>query len=139
MNIIGKWKISDVMVGVKDHQIIWDTVENAKAAKGQAPETFFYDSIFEFSSDGKSRTLMPIPENVPSEEVKRMADQGTIILYDGMVLAEEVDWKEDNGVFFYDTSSKSALLNEGVPGCLELNFDGEKMQLLTFKLIKIDD
>ena len=125
------------MVGTKDHQIIWDKVENVKESRKSSPEVFFYDSIFEFSSNGKVKTLMPIPSNVKSEDIKSMVEAGKITLYDNMVLAEEVDWAEDNGHYFYDTNSKSQLLNDGIQRCLELKLDGEKIQLLTFKLTKI--
>ena len=136
MNIIGKWKISDVMIGVENHKIVWKPVEEVKK-NNPGPESIFYDSIFEFSDDGKSRTLMPIPENVPKEEVDKMAAEGKVTLYDGMVLAEEVQWEMEDDRIFYDTNKESNLLKNNVPSSLELDFVNGKLHLLTFLLTKI--
>lgn len=139
MSIIGSWKIDELLQLDEDFNEKW-----VKAADILAdPETDPSDAqslslIHNFGEDGTLRIAMDIPEDISKEEVDEIVASGEMKLYgDNQFLLEEHEWKEENGVFTYNTGAKLEIFDEEVSSweTIEVLDDG-RLQLLMYKLVR---
>ena len=113
MNIIGKWKVRELLFPADDGTVSY-TPDNL-------PEGDCADEIImiEFTEDGLMNTLMRVPE----DKLELAKSQGAVIDEDGFAPIEQTTWKEENGKFFYDTKVEGEVLGETLDPFAEIPVD----------------
>lgn len=125
MSIIGNWKVAKVAVFDES----FDLTLKAEAEIEATPENEEYKKMFcaviEFTADGKAYTKLKVPE----EALEEARAQGMPVDGDGYAVVEQKAWKEENGVFLYDTGNTGEAMGEAIDPFepLVLNEDGSML------------
>ena len=97
-----------------------------------------FDALYEFTPDGKINTWMKIPDDVSEEEIKEAVEAGEIAAVDnGYMLAEQKEWFEEDGKFFYDTEEYREIAGEEQSSVDELTFDEEGLLNFGSGMVKL--
>ena len=90
------------------------------------------NAIVDVNEDGKIYNYFPIPANTPQEELDKAIAQGYAKLapVEGyMCFDKPFDWKEEDGVFKYDTREHRELMGEMLSSWDDLKFDGKTITM----------
>ncbi len=139
MDIIGKWSIQEVLRFNDNFERIWvdrETILSDDTLNDSEKQVLHMEMIF--TEDGKIKTVMPLPESIPQEEIDEAIASGEISLYDEKtMLLEEHPWKRENGKIMYDTGAKIELFGEPVSSWEELKEEDGLLRMMTFRLKKV--
>lgn len=139
MDIIGKWSIQEVLRFNDNFERIWvdrETILSDDTLNDSEKQVLHMEMIF--TEDGKIKTVMPLPESIPQEEIDEAIASGEISLYDEKtMLLEEHPWKRENGKIMYDTGAKIELFGESVSSWEELKEEDGLLRMMTFRLKKV--
>ena len=133
MNIIGKWEVAAVMSLVDGdfRMVTRDEAENIEDF-----DTSIFESVLEFTPDGKLLNLMKIPEGATKEQINEAVSAGMEFAGDYLITKKQ-DWKEEDGKVLFDSEIQGEILGEEVSPWAEIKFDdnGEftMMDMLRFK------
>lgn len=89
-------------------------------------------SLLKICEDGKIHQYMPLPTGVTKEQLDEAIASGEIVLSDmeGYFICDEPrDWKEEDGVYKYDTGSERVVLGENLSPWDDLKFDGSHITM----------
>ena len=118
MNIIGKWKVKELLFPTPNGMVTY-TPENLPDGAHADEIIMMLMSRTEFTEDGLMNTLMRVPE----DKLELAKSQGAVIDEDGFAPIEQTTWKEENGKFFYDTKVEGEVLGETVDPFAEIPVD----------------
>lgn len=138
MDIIGKWKIAEVM-SFGDDGIKWVTPEEYIAASDEPEEAAqTVGMLVEFTQDGKAISYIPLSKDLTQEEIDEAIAEEGLQIKDGYFF-ETKEWKEENGAYLYNSEIEGEILDEEVSPWVELTFeDGGKLLFMEmFKLEKM--
>ena len=139
MDIIGRWSIQEVLRFNDNFERIWvdrETILSDDTLNDSEKQVLHMEMIF--TEDGKIKTVMPLPESIPQEEIDEAIASGEISLYDEKtMLLEEHPWKRENGKIMYDTGAKIELFGEPVSSWEELKEEDGLLRMMTFRLKKV--
>lgn len=139
MDIIGKWSIQEVLRFNDNFERIWvdrETILSDDTLNDSEKQVLHMEMIF--TEDGKIKTVVPLPESIPQEEIDEAIASGEISLYDEKtMLLEEHPWKRENGKIMYDTGAKIELFGEPVSSWEELKEEDGLLRMMTFRLKKV--
>ena len=94
---------------------------------------------FIFKDDGYIYTAMPIPEDMPKEEIDEYISSGEGWLVDEMLGIERKEWKEQDGKVSFNTGTKGEVLGEAVDPWTEIpQADDGSIKYVTYTLVKAD-
>lgn len=146
MNIIGKWKISEMMT-MTDNGFEFKTPEEILASCDE-DEVRSYKQIFDcftnYNEDGSIETLYPVPEGVTEEEIEEAKKEGEPFTDDNkfvIVESKEPDegWKEVDGVLMQNNGIEGTIGDEAVDPWEKIEIideDNFKFALCKFTRIK---
>lgn len=112
MDIIGKWKVKQFNLITPEGNMQF-TPENLPEGDEYGEFGAIAKCLTEFAPDGMMYTLMPIPEGISEAEIEAAKADGAQIR-DGFIVTRATAWKEENGVFKYDTNIEGEILGEEV-------------------------
>lgn len=115
MNIIGKWKVKELLFPTRDGMVSY-TPDNLPEGANADEIIMMLMSRTEFTEDGSMNTLMRVPE----DKLELAKAQGAVIDEDGFAAVELTTWKEKDGKFFYDTKVKGEVLGQEVDPFAEI-------------------
>ena len=94
---------------------------------------------FLFTEDGWVKTLFPIPEDMPKEEIDEMLASGEFELFENSLVIEKKAVKEEDGVVKFDSGTKGEVMGEAVDPWVEIkeNDDGS-IKFFTYTLVKAE-
>ena len=118
MNIIGKWKVKELLFPTPNGMVTY-TPENLPDGAHADEIIMMLTNRIEFTEDGLMNTLMRVPE----DKLELAKSQGAVIDEDGFAPIEQTTWKEENGKFFYDTKVEGEVLGETVNPFAEIPVD----------------
>lgn len=135
-NLIGKWRVNEIMMGDPDEGPKWKTVAEL-ANDPNADEDFMMSTrtIIEISDDGTIYMMMPIPEDA-KEEVDAALEAGECSLRDGLLVIETMAWKEEDGKIFFDSGAEGELFGEKISPWVELKVDGDTVEMMSFRIVR---
>jgi hypothetical protein len=139
MEIIGKWNIAEAKVfNAATMKLEWRTAADIMA--DEAVDDYVKQSLgysYLFTEDGKAQVLMPIPANIPKEQIDAAIASGEVKLFDDSTMVlEEKAWKEEDGKLLFDTGAKGEVLGETVSPWVEIKESGNGIELMTYRLVK---
>ncbi len=136
-NVLGIWKIKASLCYDDDMKPLWRPVEDI-LADDSVEDKDAYKSLFVFKEDGNLLSLVPIPEDMTSEEVDEMVAAGEIERFDDThVVVEKRGWMEENGRIYYDTGTTGEFLGEEVSPWVEIPGTDEELEFLLFKIVRV--
>lgn len=114
-------------------------IASGEMEKEEASEYLgIFDAVYEFTSDGKINSWMKIPEGVSEEEIKEAVAAGEIAAAEnGYMLAEQKEWFEKDGKYFYDTGEYREVFGEEQSSVDELTFDEEGLLNFGSGMVKL--
>ena len=133
----GLWKVDKIMGFDDDYNQVWKDAEailNDPAADDDEKQAV--KSLVEFGDDGIVRLMMPLPEGVTQEEIDEAVAAGEIEVRDGMMIAEQHEWKEEDGKVFYDSGTEGEVCGEEVSPWIEITETDNGIEMFTFRLVK---
>ena len=86
-----------------------------------------YSSVTEITEDGQLTMGMQLPP----EAIEDAKAQGAPVTEDGMIVAEQHEWKEENGELFYNTGDECEIDGEAVDPWIKIEFDEDGLLVLT--------
>ena len=134
MNIIGNWKIAQMLGIDENFNPVWKTAE--ELLEGGDDYAALLSSTMQFTDDGSVLTVARIPEGTPKEELDAAAAAGELELCGDMIILERKRWKEEDGKLLYDTGVKGEVLGEAVSPWVEVKFADDMMELPMMRLIR---
>ena len=104
-SIIGRWKIQALRLFNDRYEQIWVEAPAILADKDHidSDKKMLQMDIL-FTEDGFIKMLMPVPEDIPPEEITAAVQSGELTLYDEKtMLLHAFPYRYDNGKLLYDT------------------------------------
>ena len=120
MSIIGTWKVKRLFTFDPEEGMKAISVEEAKKVDDEEIQKMT-SMILKISAEGQLIMGMQLPAEL-LEEAKA---QGAPVTEDGMMIAEQHEWKEENGEFFYHTGIEGTVGDEEVSPWEKLNIDAD--------------
>ena len=141
MNVLGTWKIKTAQTLDREtFNMVEKSVEDILADESiDNDEKKMLACKFIFKDDGYVYTAMPIPEDMPQEEIDEYINSGEGWIIDGLLGFERKEWKEEDSKVKFNTGIKGEVLGETVDPWLEIteNEDGS-IKYFTYGLVKDD-
>lgn len=120
MNLIGKWKVKEVLRFSLENGMEWETLEKLEAQGIAEDELSVYrDSFMVFHEDGTVEELLPLPEDYTQEQIAEAIAEGKEIC-DGMMVLDRKEWKMKDGKILFNTGIEGEILGEEVSPWVEL-------------------
>ena len=138
MELIGKWKVREVMSFDLDSGMVWKTLDQLAASENADEDSIdkYRKTVMAFNGDGTVETLMPVPEDFTQEQRAQLEDEG-IKIRDGMAVISVEQWKYEDGKNLYDTGISGEVLGEEVSSWTEINEVGDMIELALMRLERI--
>lgn len=146
MNFVGNWRFHSFGMLNENDELIYLNAEeylqapmpyideeDPDAAKDELQERKqIIGSRLKICENGELYMLMPIPEDVPKEELDEAIAAGYFKLYDGMLTNDAMHWEERDGQFWLE-------VGEGMSedGWAQLS-NGEFLNFMTTRYTKAD-
>lgn len=138
MNLIGKWKVKEVLRFTVENGMEWKTVEELAAAGAEEQELAPYrDSITIFTEDGLVETLMSFPAEYTQEQIDGAVAEGMKIR-DGMAVIGTTEWKREDGKNLYNTGHEGEIFGEGVSPWIEIKEIGDMIELEALRYVRAE-
>ena len=137
-DIIGRWKIKEALRFNDQFERIWISRESIlNDAELHEDEKQFIKMEIIFTADGLLKVVMPLPADVPPEEVKAAVQAGELRLYDdSTMLLEEHPWQIQDGRLLYDTGRPAATAGETPSSWEEIPIENGMLHFRSFHLTK---
>lgn len=138
MELIGKWKVREVMSFDLDSGMVWKTLDQLAASENADEDSIdkYRKTVMAFNGDGTVETLMPVPEDFTQEQRAQLEDEG-IKIRDGMAVVSTEQWKCEDGKNLYNTGISGEVLGEEVSSWTEINEVGDMIELALMRLERI--
>lgn len=127
MNIIGKWKVKELLIPTRNGMVSY-TSDNPPEGDIAEEAVMLLNNIIEFTEDGMMNTLMRVPE----DKLELAKSQGAVIDEDGYAAIEQTTWKEQDGKFFYDTNVKGEVMGVEVDPFSEIPITEEGCLVISY-------
>lgn len=129
MNLIGKWKVKEVLRFSPENGMEWKTLEEIEAL-GEDEDTLsmYRNSVMIFHENGTAETLMHLPADCTQEQVEAVIAEGHEI-HDGMMVLDSKEWKTEDGKNLYNTGNEGEILGEEVSPWVELQEVDDMIEL----------
>ena len=139
MEILGTWKIKTAQTfDAATMKLVEKNVEDilADTSISDDDKQMLY-AKFIFKDDGFVYTTLPIPEDMPQEEIDEYIASGEAWIVDGMLGIERKEWKEEDGKFRFNSGTKGEVLGEAIDPWMDIavNDDGS-IKFFTYVLVK---
>ncbi len=120
MNLIGKWKVKQVLRFSPENGMEWKTPEEMEAMGEDEDEIADYrNSVMIFNENGTAESLMILPADCTQEQIDEVIAEGNEIR-DGMIVLDRKEWKAEDGKFLYNTGIKGEIFGEEASPWVEL-------------------
>ena len=136
MELIGKWKVREVMSFDLDSGMVWKTLDQLAASENADEDSIDKYRKMAFNGDGTVETLMPVPEDFTQEQRAQLEDEG-IKIRDGMAVISVEQWKGEDGKNLYNTGISGEVLGEEVSSWTEINEVGDMIEIALMRLERI--
>jgi hypothetical protein len=122
MKFAGLWKIkAAAQFDATTLKLVEKPVEDILADESIGnDEKKMLHAKFLFTEDGWVKTLFPIPDDMPKEEIDEMLASGEFELFENSLVIEKKAWKEEDGAVKFDSGTKGEVMGEAVDPWVEI-------------------
>jgi len=147
MSFLGKWKFASMMSFSDEGERVWLTPEQLMAqpieeedeevaSHEKKERQQMIDTVLEVAEDGKMYALMPIPADVPQEEIDEAVKKYGIKLRNGYMEMEAHEWEDRDGVFYYNSGIRGEFLGEETDPWLKGSDEEGNLMLMFTKYVR---
>ncbi len=138
MELSGKWIIKEVLKFNDNYEREWVSAEAMLADEEVDPsDKKLLSSSAVFDDDGFIKLMMPLPEEIPQEELKELLDSGEIEMYgDDMIVYEKHPYKLVDGKLMFDTGTKGEVLGEAIDPWAQIKEADGMLEFMSYHLAK---
>ncbi len=138
MELSGKWIIKEVLKFNDNYEREWVSAEAMLADEAVDPsDKKLLSSSAVFDDDGFIKLMMPLPEEIPQEELKELLDSGEIEMYgDDMIVYEKHPYKLVDGKLMFDTGTKGEVLGEAIDPWAQIKEADGMLEFMSYHLAK---
>ena len=151
MSIIGRWELGSIRMldenGVEKY-VTPDEYLNSPMPPYRTTESdiknemkqrkMTVDTVLSVEDDGKIYSLMPVPEGISKEQLDMAVNAGAVKLKNGLMLIDSYEWKEENGVYIFDSKIQGEALGEKVSPWIQLLDDEGCINMIGMRFVKVD-
>lgn len=138
MNLIGKWKVKEVLHFSLENGMEWKTVEELEAQGVDEDDISTYrNSFMIFHENGTAESLMALPADCTQEQIEAAIAEGHEIR-DGMMVLDCKEWKTEDGKNLYNTGNTGEVLGEEVSPWVELQEVDDMIELQFLRYARAD-
>ncbi len=138
MNLIGKWKVKEVLRFSPENGMEWKTVEELEAQGADEDDLSMYrNSFMIFHENGTAENLMSLPEGCTQEQIEAVIAEGKEIR-DGMMVLDRKEWKTEDGKNLYNTGIEGEALGEEVSPWTELQEVNDMIELQFLRYARVE-
>ena len=95
-------------------------------------------TCFEICDGGDAYLLMPIPEGVPTEEIKAAVAEGMISVRGNMMYDSPMKWEERNGELWIDTGLKGDVFGDEADTWVKPIDENGYFNFINIRFVKAD-
>lgn len=129
MNLIGKWKVKEVLHFSLENGMEWKTLEELEAlGEDEDSLSMYRNSVMIFHENGTAENLMTLPADFTQEQIEEVIAEGKEIR-DGMMVIDCKEWKTEDGKNLYSTGNEGEVLGEEVSPWVELQEVDDMIEL----------
>lgn len=128
MDVVGMWKIESMMTFDNEMNAVWRTARELLADESvdESIKLMLSGGVL-FADDGMMSLLMPVPEGEQPDESE---------LCEGMIIAEQYPWKEEDGRLLFDAGVQGDINGEEVSPWTEIMPTENGLEWFTYRLIR---
>lgn len=136
MELVGKWKISELCVFSPRGGSVW---KKPSALTGEEREEYgqILASRLSFTASGKLETVMPLPKGVSKKELDE-AVKGGLVVRGKEAVIESTEWKAEGGKAFCLTKTEGKVLGKKISPWVEIVPVGDAIQVETVRYVRAD-
>ena len=129
MDIIGKWKYSEMAVPTEEG-FVWMTIDECIAKNPDPMFEMMKYEVIEFTKDFKMITSVP-KDKLPKEALEEFEDPDSGVSLEGEnIVFDSVAWKEEGGKFYMHDDNPGEILGEKASEWIELPIEDGKINVL---------
>ncbi len=138
MDITGIWKIKEALRFNDNYEREWVSVESILADENTDPsDKRMLGSKVLFDVDGFIKMMMPVPEDIPQEEIDEALASGELELYgDNMMVYEKYPYKTEDGKLMFRTNVRGEILGEEIDPWAEIKEADGILEFFAYHLEK---
>ena len=139
MNLIGKWKVKEVLYFTAENGMEWKTIDElAEAGVEEDTLAIYRKSVTVFTEDGAVDTMMPFStEDYTQEQIDEAIAEG-IVIRDGMAVIGTKEWKIENGKNLYNTGNEGEIFGEKVSPWIEIKEVDDMIEIEVMRFIRVE-
>ncbi len=138
MDLSGKFRIKEMLTFNDNFEQVWKSAEEMLADENtDSSDKKLLGLIAVFDDDGFIKLMMPIPEDMPKEEIDEAIESGEAELYgDDMIVFEKHPYKVEDGKVMFDTGTRGEILGEAINPWTEIVEENGMIRFFTYHLVK---
>ncbi|MGN0379659.1 MAG: hypothetical protein ACI4EU_08725 [Butyrivibrio sp.] len=136
MNLVGKWKIKEVLSFSPDKGMVWKTLDELLAdGEDEDSVSKYRNTVTQFNEDGTVEDMMPVPADYTKEQIDELA-AGGMKVRDNMAVIDTGEWKTEDGKNLYNTGQEGEILGEEVSPWIEIQEIDDMIEIQFLRYVR---
>ena len=138
MNLIGKWKVKEVLHFSLENGMEWKPLEELETLGVDEDSLSMYqNSVMIFNENGTVENMMSLPAEYTQEQIEKAIAEGTKIR-DGMIVLDSQEWKTEDGKNLYNTGNKGEILGEEISPWVEIKEIDDMIEMEVLRYVRAE-
>jgi len=135
INVVGRWKIKEVLFMDPDLNQTWRSVEDLLADESVDDKDLYMSKVM-FTEGGEILMMLEKPDDMSQEEVDELIASGEMEAYEDYIVYEKFPWKVEDDKVMFDSGTKGEILGMEVSPWVEIKGNDDEVFFMTYKLVK---
>jgi hypothetical protein len=135
INVVGRWKIKEVLFMDPDLNQTWRSVEDLLADESVDDKDLYMSKVM-FTEGGEILMMLEKPDDMSQEEVDELIASGEMEAYEDYIVYERFPWKVEDDKIMFDSGTKGEILGMEVSPWVEIKGTDDEVFFMTYKLVR---
>jgi len=135
INVVGRWKIKEVLFMDPDLNQTWRSVEDLLADESVDDKDLYMSKVM-FTEGGEILMMLEKPDDMSQEEVDELIASGEMEAYEDYIVYEKFPWKVEDDKVMFDSGTKGEVLDMEVSPWAEIKGNDDEVFFMTYKLVR---
>jgi len=135
INVVGRWKIKEVLFMDPDLNQTWRSVEDLLADESVDDKDLYMSKVM-FTEGGEILMMLEKPDDMSQEEVDELIASGEMEAYEDYIVYEKFPWKVEDDKVMFDSGTKGEILGMEVSPWVEIKGNDDEVFFMTYKLVR---
>ena len=135
INVVGRWKIKEVLFMDPDLNQTWRSVEDLLADESVDDKDLYMSKVM-FTEGGEILMMLEKPDDMSQEEVDELIASGEMEAYEDYIVYEKFPWKVEDDKVMFDSGTKGEVLDMEVSPWVEIKGTDDEVFFMTYKLVR---